>query len=57
MANLYIDCETYSELDLKTVGTYRYADSAEVMLVTWSIDDGEVYFWDRTYSHELPVEL
>ena len=44
MSNLYIDCETYSELDLKTAGTYRYADSAEVMLVTWSVDDGEVYF-------------
>ena len=57
MTNLYIDCETYSELDLKTVGTYRYAENCEIMLITWSVDDEEVYFWDRTYSHELPVEL
>jgi len=45
---LWIDCETYSELDLKTVGTYRYADSCEVMLITWAMDDGPVQCWDVT---------
>lgn len=45
---LWIDCETFSELDLKTVGTYRYAASCEVMLVTWAVDDGPGHCWDLT---------
>lgn len=49
---LYLDTETYSEVDLKTAGTFRYTESCEVMLVTWAIDDGLVNFWDRTNPGE-----
>lgn len=57
MSILYIDCETYSELDLRKVGTYRYAENCEVMLVTWAVDDGPVQYWDRTADVELPYLL
>ena len=52
MSTLYIDCETFSELDLRTVGTYRYAENSEVMLLTWAIDDGPVQYWDLTAPSE-----
>lgn len=57
MTTLYVDCETYSELDLKTVGTYRYAENCEIMLITWAVDDGPVNCWDVTENYELPFEL
>jgi len=52
MSTLYIDCETFSELDLRTVGTYRYAENSEVMLLTWAVDDGPVQYWDLTAPNE-----
>jgi len=54
---LWIDCETFSELDLKTVSTYKYAESCEVMLVTYAVDDGPVYYWDRTTGEPMPRNL
>lgn len=48
MTTLWLDRETYSELDLKEVGTYRYADSAEDLLIAYAIDDGPVRVWDCT---------
>lgn len=47
MTPLYIDTETYSALSLKEVGTYRYAENAEIMLITWAIGDGPVQLWDH----------
>jgi DNA polymerase len=48
VATLYLDTETYSDTDLKEVGTYRYAETAEVMLLTYAIDDGPVHCVDFT---------
>ena len=45
---LYLDRETFSELDLKEVGTYRYADDAEDLLIAYAVDDGPVRVWDCT---------
>lgn len=42
------DFETYSEVDLRQVGSYRYANhpSTEVLMLNWSYDgDDEVYTW------------
>lgn len=43
MTTLFLDTETFSECDLKTHGTPRYAEhpSTEIMLAQWAIDDGE----------------
>lgn len=51
---LWLDTETYSELDLKTVGTYRYAENCEIMLITYAIDDGPVKCWDLTQDLDKP---
>lgn len=41
MTVLYLDTETFSECDLKSHGTPRYAadPSTEIMLVQWAVDD------------------
>lgn len=53
---LWLDRETFCELDLKEVGTYRYADEAEDLLVAYAIDDNEPRVWDAT-AEELHDEL
>jgi len=42
MTTVYADTETFSELNLKTVGGYRYAEECEVLLCQWAVDDGPV---------------
>jgi DNA polymerase len=53
---LWIDCETYNETPI-THGTYKYASTVEVMIVTWAFDDGEVFRWDVTDGGPMPEEL
>lgn len=49
--NLYLDTETYNEVDLKEVGTYRYAETAEILLATYAIGDQPVSCIDFTENH------
>lgn len=44
---LWIDTETFSEVPIKD-GTYRYAESCEVMIAAWAVDDGPVRVEDFT---------
>ena len=46
--SLYFDSETFSEIDLKTHGTHRYADhsSTEIFVAQWAIDDAAVIVED-----------
>lgn len=50
MTILWIDLECFSECDLKTAGTHRYAEhpSTEIIVAQWAIDDGEPQVWDCT---------
>lgn len=50
MSVLWLDTETYSECDLTTHGTHRYATdpSTEIIVVQWAVDDGEPKVWDCT---------
>lgn len=50
MTILWFDCETYSECDLKTAGTHRYAEhpSTEITVAQWTLDDGEPLVCDCT---------
>jgi DNA polymerase len=47
---LYLDCETYSECDLKAHGTHRYAEdpSTEITVAQWALDDREPTVIDCT---------
>src|SRR5216684_1908847 len=38
---LWLDTETYSEIPI-TNGTHAYAEKAEVLLLTWAVDDGPI---------------
>jgi DNA polymerase len=59
MTVLYFDCETYSECDLKSAGTHRYAEhpSTEITVVQWAIDDGEPQVQDMTVERYYRPEL
>lgn len=56
MSTLYLDCETFSALGLKVVGTYRYAEhpSTELLLVTYALGAGAVHTWSPAEGEQIP---
>lgn len=59
MSYLYLDFETFSEADLKKVGSYAYAEhpSTEVLICTYAFDDEPVQVWDCTDGGDMPGDL
>lgn len=57
--DVFIDHETFNELDLKKVGSYAYAEhkSAEILLTGFAFGDEEVEVHDSTESSNLPADL
>ncbi len=57
MPILWFDCETYSECDLKSAGTHRYAEhpSTEITVAQWALDDGEPNVIDCTTNGAYSV--
>lgn len=53
--DLYLDTETFNIQPI-SAGTYRYAETAEIMLITWAIDDGPVQIWDH-HDNTPPPDL
>jgi len=56
---LSIDLETYSDVDIKKSGVYRYAesDNFEILLFAVSIDSGPVTVYDLASGDTLPLEI
>nr|WP_325190609.1 DNA polymerase [uncultured Selenomonas sp.] len=54
---LSIDIETYSDLDIKKVGGYKYAENAEVLLFAYAWDDAPVQIVDFTAGETLPDDV
>lgn len=54
--DLWIDIEVFSPIALRN-GTARYATQADVMIVTWAVDDGPSKVWDVTLGQPMPDEL
>lgn len=54
---LHIDIETFSEVDLKSAGAYRYAEheSTEVLCLGWAVDDGPVNLWIPTATFDNAI--
>lgn len=50
------DLETYCDAPIKH-GTYQYAEKCEILLFTYSIDDGPVKAWDLTTGKPMPFDL
>ena len=48
--HVLVDIETYSDVDIKKAGLYKYAQSPafEVLLIAWAVDDGPVQIVDLT---------
>ena len=57
MSILAIDLETYSELDIKKVGLYKYAENSEILLFAYAFDDEPVQVVDIIGGESLPFEV
>ena len=59
MKELSIDLETYSDVDIKKSGVYKYAesDNFEILLFAVSIDSGPVTVYDFASGDTLPFEI
>lgn len=56
---LYIDIETYSSVDLKECGSYKYVESAdfEILIIGYAINDGPVITVDLLNGDNYPQEF
>lgn len=59
MSYLFLDFETFSEADLKKVGSYAYTEhpTTEVLICTYAFDDEPVQVWDCTDGSDMPGDL
>ena len=53
---LSIDLETYSDVDIKKCGVYKYAESEnfEILLFAVSVNNGPVTVYDLASGHAIP---
>ena len=54
---LHIDLETFSELDIKLVGLYKYAENCEILLCAYAFDDEPVKIIDLACGEKFPTEF
>lgn len=59
MRQLSIDLETYSSVDIKKAGMYKYVQSPdfEILLLAYSLDNSPVKVLDFTQSTDIPAAL
>ena len=59
MKHLSIDIETYSSVDIKKSGLYKYVQSNDfqVLLFAYSVDGGEVQIIDLIKGEEIPFDI
>lgn len=56
---LHIDIETYSSVDIKLSGAYKYCESIdfEILLLAYAINDGPINIVDLAQGEEMPFEF
>ena len=54
-----LDLETYSSVDITKCGVYRYAESPdfEILLLSYSIDEGEIHTIDLAQGEQIPEDI
>ena len=59
MTELGIDIETFSSVDIKKSGVYRYAEAPdfEILLFAYSVDNGPVAIVDLAMGESLPEDV
>ena len=57
--NLFIDVETYSSVDIKESGAYKYIEPPdfEILIIGYALDDGPVKIVDLAQGEEMPEEF
>lgn len=57
--NLFIDVETYSSVDIKESGAYRYIESPdfEILIIGYALNDNPVKIVDLAQGEEMPEEF
>lgn len=57
--NLFIDVETYSSVDIKESGAYKYIESPdfEILIIGYALDNGPVKIVDLAQGEEMPEEF
>ena len=54
---LSIDLETFSDIDIKSQGVYKYAENSEILLFAYALNDGPVQVADFTAGQSLPEDI
>lgn len=56
---LFIDVETFSSVDIKESGAYKYIESPdfEILIIGYALDDGPVKIVDLAQGEEMPEEF
>ena len=59
MTELHIDIETYSSVDIKSAGAYKYAESLdfEILMIAYAFDSGEIQIVDLAQGEQMPSDL
>ena len=57
--NLFIDVETYSSVDIKKSGAYKYIESPdfEILIIGYALDNGPVSIIDLAQGDNIPEEF
>ena len=55
--SLHIDLETFSYLDLKQVGLYKYAQNSQILLCAFAFDDQPVGIIDLANGENFPADF
>lgn len=57
--NLFIDVETYSSVDIKESGAYKYIESPdfEILIIGYALNDNPVKIVDLAQGEEMPEEF
>lgn len=57
--NLFIDIETFSSVDIKSSGAYKYIESPdfEILIIGYALDSGPVNIVDLAQGEEIPEGL
>ena len=57
MRKLHIDLETFSALDIKKVGAFKYAENCEILLCAYAFDNAPVQIIDLAAGNQFPPNL
>lgn len=57
--DLFIDIETYSSVDIKSCGAYKYIESPdfEILIIGYAFDDEDVVIIDLAQGEQMPEEF